>query len=175
VIPTELTQLVEHMAWADARVWRAVLETDPEPDEPRLRELLHHVHAVQRAFLQVWRGRAVEIPEPEAFDRLAAVRDWGRGYHDALASFLAELEPDDLDRTVVLPWADRAVGEADGAAPTDLRQCLLQVTAHSTYHRGQVNARLRELGGEPPLVDFIAWAWRGRPGADWGGPAGSAP
>jgi uncharacterized damage-inducible protein DinB len=38
---------------------------------------------------------------------------------------------------------------------------------HSTYHRGQVNARLRELGIEPPLTDYIAWIWFGRPEAEW--------
>jgi hypothetical protein len=26
-----------------------------------------------------------------------------------------------------------------------------------------VNARLREMGGELPLVDFIAWVWFGKP------------
>ena len=47
-------------------------------------------------------------------------------------------------------------------APT-LAETALQVAMHSTYHRGQVNARLRQIGGEPPLVDFIAWIWFGRP------------
>jgi hypothetical protein len=27
----------------------------------------------------------------------------------------------------------------------------------------QVNTRIRELGGTPPLVDFIAWIWAGKP------------
>ena len=27
---------------------------------------------------------------------------------------------------------------------------------------------LRELGGEPPLTDFVAWIWLDRPPADWG-------
>jgi uncharacterized damage-inducible protein DinB len=44
---------------------------------------------------------------------------------------------------------------------------MFQVTSHSTHHRGQVNARLRALGGEPPLVDYIAWVWFGKPAADW--------
>jgi uncharacterized damage-inducible protein DinB len=47
-----------------------------------------------------------------------------------------------------------------------LAETIFQVTSHSTYHRGQVNARLRELGGEPPLVDFIAWVWFGKPTAE---------
>jgi uncharacterized damage-inducible protein DinB len=51
-------------------------------------------------------------------------------------------------------------------APT-LAETMLQVASHSTYHRGQVNARLRELAGEPPLVDYIAWIWFGRPAPEW--------
>jgi uncharacterized damage-inducible protein DinB len=38
---------------------------------------------------------------------------------------------------------------------------------HTVYHRGQVNARVRALGGEPPLVDYIAWLWLGRPAPEW--------
>ena len=52
------------------------------------------------------------------------------------------------------------------STPT-LGETMLQVASHSTYHRGQVNARLREVGGEPPLVDYIAWIWFGRPEPDW--------
>jgi uncharacterized damage-inducible protein DinB len=47
------------------------------------------------------------------------------------------------------------------------RETLLQIPMHSHYHRGQVNTRLRELGATPPLVDFIAWAWMGKPAAEW--------
>jgi uncharacterized damage-inducible protein DinB len=39
---------------------------------------------------------------------------------------------------------------------------------HSAHHRGQALRRLRELGVEPPLCDFIVWIWTGRPDADWG-------
>jgi len=44
---------------------------------------------------------------------------------------------------------------------------MLQVPLHSQYHRGQINARLRAVGGEPPRVDYIVWVWLGRPGAHW--------
>jgi len=50
-----------------------------------------------------------------------------------------------------------------------LGETMFQVTSHSTYHRGQVNMRLRGIGGEPPLVDFIAWVWFGKPTAEWAG------
>lgn len=44
---------------------------------------------------------------------------------------------------------------------------MLQVTTHSTYHRGQINARFKELGGEPGNVDFIIWIWLGKTKVDW--------
>jgi uncharacterized damage-inducible protein DinB len=44
---------------------------------------------------------------------------------------------------------------------------MLQVASHSTYHRGQINTRFRELGGEPAIVDLIAWVWLGKPKASW--------
>jgi uncharacterized damage-inducible protein DinB len=49
-------------------------------------------------------------------------------------------------------------------------ESLFQLTSHGTYHRGQVNSRLRELGAEPPLVDYIAWIWLGRPAPAWPAP-----
>ena len=50
---------------------------------------------------------------------------------------------------------------------TTLGETALQVPLHTIYHRGQVNARIRALGGEPPLVDYIAWIWLGRPAPEW--------
>jgi uncharacterized damage-inducible protein DinB len=34
---------------------------------------------------------------------------------------------------------------------------LRQVVNHSTYHRGQVAAKLKRLGVEPPMTDLIRW------------------
>ena len=50
-----LRQLIRHMEWADAEVWRAVLACEPAGHDRRLRDLLTHLHVVQRLFLVVWR------------------------------------------------------------------------------------------------------------------------
>jgi len=34
---------------------------------------------------------------------------------------------------------------------------LRHVVNHSTYHRGQVAAKLKRLGAEPPATDMIFW------------------
>jgi uncharacterized damage-inducible protein DinB len=56
-----------------------------------------------------------------------------------------------------------------GATTPTICDTVLQVVTHSTYHRGQVNARLRELGCDPPLTEYFVWVWRGKPAADWPG------
>ena len=44
----------------------------------------------------------------------------------------------------------------------------MQAAMHSHYHRGQNATRLRELGGVPPMTDFIVWLHKGQPAANWG-------
>ena len=81
---------------------------------------------------------------------------------------IAELDENQLGRPVDVPWARRIVARL-GVEPSSvtLHETLMQLPQHSTYHRGQVNMRLRQLGVEPPLTDFIAWAWLGKPEAEW--------
>jgi uncharacterized damage-inducible protein DinB len=87
---------------------------------------------------------------------------------------MGDLGRQDLSRPLVVPWA-RMVESRLGrkAEEPSLGETLLQVVMHSTYHRGQVNTRLRELGGEPPLTDYIVWVWLGKPQPDWPEPAAS--
>ena len=35
---------------------------------------------------------------------------------------------------------------------------LRHLVNHSTYHRGQVAAKLKRLGVEPPATDLVFWA-----------------
>lgn len=159
----ELEELLLHMAWADELVWREVLSLPDAGEDGRIRELLYHVHAVQRAYLQLLRGEPVEIPEPDDFQDLPSIHEWGRRTHGDLRGYLDRVDADALARTVEFPWAEQVTEGTGRVHAADARQALLQVTAHSTYHRGQINTRVRELGGEPPLTDFIAWVWAGGP------------
>jgi uncharacterized damage-inducible protein DinB len=157
-----LHDLFLHMEWADAMVWTSVRKLGGDEDR-RLTDLLSHLHLTQRAFLDVWLGKG--------FDRgylkqrgLREAEDLGRDYHREAAAFVATVDASSLDRPTSLPWAGRF---ADSARSTTLGETMLQITSHSTYHRGQANMRIRELGSEPNLVDYIAWLWLGRPPATW--------
>lgn len=157
--------LLDQGEWADAVTWKAVLATGAEDAE--LREKLHHVHVVQWVYLQLWRDQAPAPRALDGFSDLAALRDWVREYYRELPGFLAGVSDADLGREIRIPWADRLVERYGQARTTTLCETLLQVALHGTYHRGQVNRRVRELGGEPPLTDFVAWVWMGRPAPDW--------
>jgi uncharacterized damage-inducible protein DinB len=168
-----LRELMRHMEWADASVWRAVRTHPPAVQDERLRTLLPHLHGVQRAFLAMWTGKPLDsLPSaPAAVDLVAeerAVRAYYQDLHPAVAGFGDAA----LQRPIVTPGLkhyEQQMGRR--LRPPTLAETILQVASHSTYHRGQVNARLREVGGEPPLVDYIAWIWFGRPAPEWTAPA----
>jgi uncharacterized damage-inducible protein DinB len=156
--------LYDHMAWADAIVWRAVRAHDGAANDERVLDWLLHLHMTQRAFLLIWQNEELKFPDRASFKNASDIEAYGREYHEQVAPWLATVADDALDTPMVMPWAKRF---ANGAAPTVLRDTLLQVPLHSLHHRAQVNARLRELGAAPPLVDYIAWIWMGKPRPQW--------
>ncbi len=164
-----LRELYRHMEWADAKVWDAA-PVGGQPDD-RLRHLLVHLHVVQRAFLHIWTDRPVRdaFRKPEEFATLADVRAWAQRYYREAHAFVDGLTDQALAQPITMPWAAQLT-ERLGRPPsvTTQAETCFQVTSHSTYHRGQVNMRLREIGAEPPLVDYIAWVWFDRPAPDWG-------
>jgi uncharacterized damage-inducible protein DinB len=171
-----LRQLIRHMEWADAEVWRAVQAHEPAGRDSRLRELLTHLHVVQRLFLVVWQKQPFDPSKgrPE-FATAADLRAWARTYYPEANDFLDALDRQVLTEGVSMPWIESFESQLGRTFSTPtLGETMFQVTSHSTYHRGQVNARLREIGGEPPLVDYIAWIWFGRPEPDWSLPGVAA-
>jgi uncharacterized damage-inducible protein DinB len=160
--------LFVHMEWADAMVWRAALAHEAAADDQVLHDRLYHIHATQHAFLQAWRGEDVVFTKAEEYPGLDAVLRFAREFYAVAPSYVAAIAPDAVDAEMVLPWSSYFAKRAGFAAhPSTLGETLLQLPSHSTYHRGQVNVRLRELGATPPLVDFIAWVWAGKPDPAW--------
>ncbi len=128
---------------------------------------MHHTHMVQRAFLNIWRG-APHTSNAGSDLTIREILPWGRGYYAVAKGYFDNLDPALLDSPVYLPWAESFARRAgrEPAIPT-LGETILQVFAHSTYHRAQVSARIRELGMESPLTDFIVWIWASKPAPLW--------
>jgi len=157
-----LEDLYAHQEWADAEHWRAFDAFPAALEDDGLKERLHHIHLVQRAFLWVCRGDQ----GPFAFSNVedftpATLREFGRDGHRELARLLNGLAPARLAERRSVPWF------TDPPLEVTVEEALTQAAMHSHYHRGQNATRLRELGCEPPLTDYIFWLWKGRPAAAW--------
>lgn len=155
-----LRELYRHMEWADAAVWSAV-----QPDEDVERRL-HHIQMTQRFFLKFWREDPIDVDEIRAPVSAEQVLAGARQYYREIHPFLDAVTEADLQRKLDIPWASHFA--RDGVLlPVTMAETMFQVTSHSTYHRGQVNARLRAMNIEPPTVDYIVWLWAGRPAPAW--------
>ncbi|HVR42343.1 MAG TPA: DinB family protein [Thermoanaerobaculia bacterium] len=81
----------------------------------------------------------------ELFVRLESVeRAWD--------AYLARLDEGELARTVEYSTSERRMYASTA------EDVLTQLFSHGAYHRGQIAARVRELGGIPARTDFIFWS-----------------
>jgi uncharacterized damage-inducible protein DinB len=159
-----LKQLFDHMNWADATIWNTILNTPETQNNDKLKKIIFHYHITQYAFYYIWKSLPMEFPRLKEFQSMNEISKWASEYPDKARTYISDLKEEDLNNVIHIPWAERLV-ETLGQKPADstLAEQMFQVAAHSSYHRGQVNSLIRESGGEPPLVDFIAWVWLGKP------------
>ncbi|OGU77466.1 MAG: hypothetical protein A2V93_00210 [Ignavibacteria bacterium RBG_16_34_14] len=165
---TEIKELSDHMFWADGIVWNAVMVLPEKENHKKLKVLLHHIHAVQHAYLNIWFNQPIKYRAMTEFHNLNEIAEWGLDFHKKYEIFINKLNEEKLKEIIKIPWSkhlDAKLGKPAG--PSSLTQQILQVVLHSTYHRAQVNKTIREIGVEPPLTDFIFWIWTGKPEGKW--------
>lgn len=163
-----LQELYRHLEWAESLVWTSALHSPAAAADGEVKERLHHIHLTQRVFLEVWTDQPVGRYRATEFTSLRQLHAWAYPYYARVHGFLASLRAEHLATPTQVPWSRlfaRQLGRAAG--PTNLGETLYQVVAHSSYHRAQLNLRLRALGVEPALVDYIAWVWLERPAPAW--------
>jgi uncharacterized damage-inducible protein DinB len=167
MLSKEYEALIAHMEWADARIWSAVLQRAEARTDSFTRQRLHHIHSVHWFYSQIWRGEPVELSDVAAFKEIEEIRNWGREGHSKVRDCLKGIDEAALARNVELPFKQQIIEYFGEVRPVTFSETILQLTSHSSHHRGQVSARLRDLGGDPPMTDFVVWLLAGRPPADW--------
>ena len=167
--PADLIPLLRHMEWADALMWRAVLALPPDAQRnPELKLWLHHIHLVQRVFLSLWKGAPMTgYTAPEDYEDLPALARWAHPAYAEMRAVVAGMDEAALAAPQHVPHA--AMMAKDGVPVPDATRAetVVQVAMHTAHHRGQIAMRVRALGGEPKLMDFVAWVWKGKPEARW--------
>jgi uncharacterized damage-inducible protein DinB len=155
-----LLDLFGHQAWADASMVHAIRQHEIAARDRFLLVRLHHVLIAHRFWISLAQGLPFSIEdESKVPDSLEVLASQYRDTQKQEREWLAQLTESDLSyklRSTFLP--DRLV---------PLSEALMQVCLHSHGHRSQCATRLRELGGEPPPLDFIVWV-KDRPAPVWG-------
>jgi uncharacterized damage-inducible protein DinB len=159
--PEEARELYAYTKWANAAMFDAAAGlpldalTAPAPASfPSVVSTLGHIVSAEWIWLRRWLGDApTAAPVWVASTDLAELRARLSEIETQRDAFLTALTAADLDRLV----SYRTLAGAPHADP--LGVLLRHVANHSTYHRGQLSAQLRQLGHTPPSTDLIAFAW----------------
>jgi len=164
-------ELVRYTEWADARLWAAATANDAARKDEEIRKLLEHMHTVQHMFLGLWMEESFDVMKARAAagsPDLASLQRRVRAYYDRAHQFLGEVSGARFIGLVEMPWLaeyEKRLGMTF-AKPT-VAETVMQVVNHTTHHRAQAQSRLRALGAEPQLVDYIGWIWFGKPSPEW--------
>lgn len=156
--PSQARELYAYNRWANRRLLDAAADL---PREALLRDLgashgsvwgtLCHILWGEWLWFGRWLGMRTDAVGPLEFPDLVALRGGWQELERERHEFLEGLTPADLERAI-------SYENPPGTRWTyTLGQMLQHVVNHSTYHRGQVAALLRQLGRVPPPTDYLIY------------------
>ena len=148
----EIRDLFSYTEWANDAVIAAIRAL-PEEQYATVRDTLAHIIFAEWVWLRRWKGESPTAPPAWAGQAPAqdALVKHLREVEAERGALLDSLSDDDLARDV--PYRNLA-----GDPFTNRLGHLMQhVVNHSTYHRGQVVMKIRQLGVQPPSTDLIVW------------------
>ena len=155
---SQIDQLYAYNRWASRRL---VAATSTLPVELLTRDLgvsfhsvlgtLQHILWAEWLWLGRWQPDPSSGPNPLECSDLAGLTLQWAGIERQQVEFFRSLTAPDLERRISYenppgtPWTYA------------LAQMLHHVVNHSTYHRGQIAAMLRQLGATPPSTDYLVF------------------
>jgi len=155
----DVVGLFSYDRWANGKVLDACGKltaeqyvAEPVPGWSSVRSTVYHIALVTEWHLRTLAGDPDDSIPTEA--DLATVDDAARLLERAYGRF-EQLQP-----TLTPEWLNTLLTlRPPGFAATLPRWAMLRhIVNHSTYHRGQVAAKLKRFGIEQPNSDFFFWA-----------------
>jgi uncharacterized damage-inducible protein DinB len=154
-----IRDLFAHQAWADSEMWRFLAGAPAAQSQPRVVELLNHIHLVQRFFLSAVQGTPLTKEQLQKELPLTELRESYKTYHEMAIEYLAGISEDKLQDKITVPWLLEFQPKA--------YEALIQAATHSIHHRAQIATLIRQHGGDPKPTDYILWASKNRPTPQW--------
>jgi uncharacterized damage-inducible protein DinB len=154
-----IRELYGYNRWANARIFEAVRPLTPEQfgrdlgsSYPSVRDTLAHIVWAEWLWLQRWQGTSpTNVFEPADFPRSEALETRWLEVEADQGVFLAGLTSQRLASRV------RYVNLQGQPWEYPLWRQMYHLVNHSTYHRGQVAAKLRQLGSRAVSTDFLVF------------------
>ena len=146
---------VRHQAYADAAILESVQRHATASADQKLREMLHHILVAHRYWLHLCQGLPFHHETESTVPlTLAELSTQFQSTQSQQLRWLDGAGDASLDRVLESPFFP--------GRQVKVCEALTQILLHSQGHRAQIATRLRELGGEPPPLDYILWT-RDRP------------
>lgn len=115
-----------------------------------LRDTLAHLMGVEWLWLERWQGRDPRsLPAPEEFPNIAAITERWQAVERDMRQYLSGL----TEAALAAPLSYVNMKGEEWTYP--LWRVQIHLLMHQGGHRGQVTTMLRQLGVEPPAVDYL--------------------
>jgi uncharacterized damage-inducible protein DinB len=155
--PEEIRQLYDYNSWANHRSLDTAEKLDLEQFTRPMNssfssviDTLGHIYGAEWIWFERFEGRSPSaLPKVNQFPDVKSLRETWAELEKRLQSFVDGVTQADLDRTFEYKTL------RFGIYSNPLWQSMLHVINHGTYHRGQVTTLLRQLGGQPILLDLM--------------------
>ena len=117
---------------------------------PSVRDTLAHLVLVEWIWRERFEGRSPRsIPPTSEFPTLASIIDRWSAEEQKMRAYLVGLTEESLER------AETYVSTRGQTWTYPLWRMIIHLLNHQSYHRGQITNHLRQLGLQPPPVDFL--------------------
>jgi uncharacterized damage-inducible protein DinB len=155
----EFLELFDYNAWANRTIFDAARSLPAEQYSRDLKSsyggvhgTLAHIVWAEQLWLHRWVGKPnPAVPQGADLQDLGAVRDRWEAVEAERGAFLATFPAARLEETKLVKPS------SGGEYVHTFRQMFRHFINHSSYHRGQIVAFLRQLGHKPPSTDLILY------------------
>jgi uncharacterized damage-inducible protein DinB len=144
-----IRKLFAHDEWANTRLLDSFKFASSRNEKAQ--RLLAHLLVAEKIWLLRLKGEDTSQVDKSPELSLDECEQLANDMRKAYADFLTSLRAEDLDS--VLTYKNFAGTEFH----TPLKDILLHVALHGTYHRGQIASAVRGDGATPVNTDFITF------------------
>lgn len=142
-------KLFDYSGWGNQEAFQSI-ETVSGSQERALK-VAGHIIGAQQVWLARLEGADPSTLTPWPDLNIEEMRIAAEDLHGRFTAFLDTLTPQKLEQDLVY----RNTKGVEFRTP--LRDVLMHLVMHSTYHRGQIAAAVREAGGKPAATDYVVY------------------